>query len=91
MKKILFLVNGLGLGNSIRIYSIIQRLKKENAELYVVTSGNGKWFYSNLKEIKELFHINEIYYGAKNVKISITNTLKSIVSTFNIIKKIQIN
>ncbi len=87
MKKILFLVNGLGLGNSIRIYSIIQRLKKENAELYVVTSGNGKWFYSNLKEIKELFHINEIYYGAKNDKISITNTLKSIVSTFNIIKK----
>ena len=52
MKKILFLVNGLGLGNSIRIYSIIQRLKKQNAELYVVTSGNGKWFYNGLNEIK---------------------------------------
>ncbi len=87
MKKILFLVNGLGLGNSIRIYSIIQRLKKENAELYVVTSGNGKWFYNNLNEIKELFHINEIYYGAKNHKISIGNTLKSIIGTVKIIKK----
>ena len=82
MKKILFLVNGLGLGNSIRIYSIIQRLKKENAQLYVVTSGNGKWFFNNLKEIKELFHINEIHYGAKNDKISITNTLKSIRCEF---------
>ena len=86
MKKILFLVNGLGLGNSIRIYSIIQRLKKENTELYVVTSGNGKWFYNGLNEIKELFFINEIYYGAKNDKISIINTLKSIIGTVKVIK-----
>ena len=39
-KKILFLVNGLGLGNSIRCYSIIERLKKQNNEITVVTSGN---------------------------------------------------
>ena len=33
MKKILFLVNGLGLGNSIRIYSLIERLNKDNVDL----------------------------------------------------------
>ena len=43
-KKILFLVNGLGLGNSTRCYAIIERLKKLNNKIYIVTSGNGEWF-----------------------------------------------
>ena len=86
MKKILFLVNGLGLGNSIRIYSIIQRLKFKNVGIYVVTSGNGEWFYKNLEDIDGLFYIDEIYYGSKNDKISISNTLKSIFKTIKTIK-----
>ena len=86
MKKIVFLVNGLGLGNSIRIYSIIQRLKMKNTEINVITSGNGEWFYKNLKELKNLYFINSIHYGAKNKKISILNTLKMIPSIIYTLK-----
>ena len=53
-KKILFLINGLGLGNSTRCFAIIERLKLLNAEISVITSGNGKWFFSDKEEIENL-------------------------------------
>ena len=87
MKKILFLINGLGLGNSVRIYSIMQRLNLKNTEMSVITSGNGKWFFKNLNIVKELYFINEIYYGSKNDKISVSNTFLSIFKTIQNIKK----
>ena len=77
-KKILFLVNGLGLGNSTRCYAIIESLIKKSCEVSIITSGNGEWFFSNKKNIKELHTIKEIKYGSKNNEINIFETLKGI-------------
>ena len=54
-KKVLFLVNGLGLGNSTRCYAIIESLKKSNSKIYVVTSGNGEWFFRDKIEKENKF------------------------------------
>ena len=42
MKKILFIVNGLGLGNSTRCESIIESLIFKGKTIDIITSGNGK-------------------------------------------------
>ena len=88
MKKILFLVNGLGLGNSIRIYALIERLNRDNVEYHVITSGNGKWFFSNLIENNKLNFIEPINYGSMNKKLSVFKTFFNIPS---ILKTINLN
>jgi len=85
-KKILFLVNGLGLGNSTRCFAIIERLKKLGKDISVVTSGNGSWFFNKKKEIDNLYFSNPIYYGSSRQKISINKTLLSIPSIIKTIK-----
>jgi len=86
-KKILFLINGLGLGNSTRCYAVIERLKKLNNKIYVVTSGNGKWFFNDKNEIENLYYNDPIYYGASNQKLSIKKTLINIPKIIGTIKK----
>ena len=43
-KKVLFLINGLGLGNSTRCFAIIERLFQLDTDVSIITSGNGSWF-----------------------------------------------
>jgi uncharacterized protein (TIGR00661 family) len=81
-KKILFLINGLGLGNSTRCFAIIERLKLLNAEISIITSGNGKWFFSDKKEIENLLEIESFKYGEKDGKINTLNTFLSISKIF---------
>ena len=47
-RRILFLVNGLGLGNSTRCHAVMQRLIEHGAEIQVVTSGNGLWYFQSV-------------------------------------------
>ena len=77
-KKILFLINGLGLGNSTRCYAIIKSLIRKDCEISIITSGNGEWFFQDKKEITNLHTIEAINYGSKNNKINIFETLKNI-------------
>ena len=77
-KKILFLINGLGLGNSTRCSAIIESLVKKNCEISVITSGNGEWFFKNKEHIKDLYTIEAIKYGSKNNRINIFETLKGV-------------
>jgi len=86
-KKILFLVNGLGLGNSTRCYAVIQRLKELNNKIYVVTSGNGEWFFKDKVEIENLYLNEPIHYGSENQKLSIKKTLITIPKIINTIRK----
>ena len=46
-RRILFLINGLGLGNSTRCLAVIEKLIEKNCEVSVITSGNGEWFFQN--------------------------------------------
>ena len=87
MKKILFLVNGLGLGNSIRIYALIERLNKSNVECHIITSGNGKWFFSSLVDSNNLDFIEPINYGSINKKLSAFKTILNIPSILNTINQ----
>ena len=86
-KKILFLINGLGLGNSTRCYAVIQRLKKSQTNIAVMTSGNGNWFFENKHEIDKIFYNKALYYGKNNDKLSTFNTLKNLPTIFKTIKE----
>jgi len=76
--RVLLLVNGLGLGNSTRCHAIIQRLNELGAEIAVITSGNGIWYFSGRPDVGRLHEIEAFYYASKNGRISIPRTLMSI-------------
>ena len=86
-KKILFLINGLGLGNSTRCSAIIEKLISKNCEVSVITSGNGEWFFQNKIFVKNLFVIDEIKYGSVNNELNILETLKETPKIFKTIKQ----
>ncbi len=81
-KKVLFLINGLGLGNSTRCFAIIQRLYLLDTDVSIITSGNGSWFFLGKKEIKNLLEIDSFKYGEKNGKINTLNTFLNISKIF---------
>ena len=86
-KKILFLVNGMGLGNSIRCYSLIQRLSKKNIEIIMVTSGSGEWFFKGKKEISKLYINEQVKYGFYKNELSALNTIGNIFKIYEILKE----
>ena len=77
MKKVVFIVNGLGLGNSTRCYAVIERLAEKGVEVHVITSGNGLWFFSD-KPVASLLAIEELKYGSRKGQISIFETFLKI-------------
>lgn len=76
--RVLLLVNGLGLGNSTRCHAIVQRLRERGAEICVVTSGNGKWYFEGRPDVPELRGIEAFYYASHKGRISIPRTLLSV-------------
>ena len=74
-KRVLFLVNGLGIGISTRCYAVIQRLAERDVEIQVITSGNGTWFFPGKPEVTAIHAIKSLTYGTdKEGRISILNT-----------------
>jgi uncharacterized protein (TIGR00661 family) len=76
--RALFLVNGLGLGNSTRCHAIIQRLLERGANVEVITSGNGKWYFDGHNDTGKVHAIEAFYYASHNGRISIPRTLLSV-------------
>src|ERR1700730_13911013 len=85
--RILFLVNGLGLGNSTRCHAVIQWLVEQGAEIQIVTSGNGLWYFRAVPNIARLHEVESLYYGAKDGRISIARTLRAIADFAGILKR----
>lgn len=80
-KKILFLANGLGMGNSTRCYAVIEKLIEKGAIIDVMTSGNGVKFFSKKqgKEINRLFETKSFKYAKDSSgKLSAFKTILSI-------------
>ena len=77
-KRILFLVNGLGLGNSTRCHAVIERLINRGAEVAIATSGNGLWYFKNHLNFPNVFEVEELHYGKKDGRLSIMATFLSI-------------
>jgi Glycosyl transferase family 1 len=85
--RILFLVNGLGLGNSTRCHAVIQRLLDGGAEIEVVTSGNGLWYFQSVPGITRLHEVESLYYGVKEGRISIARTLTAVADFAAILRR----
>lgn len=79
MKRVLFLVNGLGLGNSTRCHAIMQRLTEAGVTCSVATSGNGLWYFRQKPGIDEPVELGALHYGTSNSgKISGVRTILSL-------------
>jgi hypothetical protein len=50
----LFLVNGLGLGNSTRCHAVMQELAEGGCRLHVLTSGNGFNYFNDKPYLQSL-------------------------------------
>ncbi len=85
--RILFLVNGLGLGNSTRCHAVMQRLLDHGADIQVVTSGNGLWYFQSVPGIARLHEADSLYYGVKDGRISIARTLTAIADFAAILRR----
>ena len=62
-QKVLFVVNGLGLGNSTRCYAIIEHLHRAGVEIHVLTSGNGLFFFEDKPAVTSLAARDGFQYG----------------------------
>jgi UDP:flavonoid glycosyltransferase YjiC (YdhE family) len=82
-----FIVNGLGLGNSTRCHAVMERLHQQGAKVHVVTSGNGIWYFGRMGSIDSVTEISSLYYSKKNGKISIANTLASVADFARILQR----
>jgi len=89
MSRVLLLVNGLGLGNSTRSYAVIERLLAAGAEVEVVTSDNGLWFFADKPEIGRVTEIPSLRYGQKAGRISIAATLSEARSMIETIRRAE--
>ena len=85
-KRILFLVNGYGLGNATRIHSIIQHLTNK-CIIDVCASDNSLKYFKKVNEIDNLFPVSHLEYGTKNGQISFLETIKKIPQNFYSIYK----
>jgi UDP:flavonoid glycosyltransferase YjiC (YdhE family) len=74
-RRILFLVNGLGLGNSTRCHAIIERLLEQGVDVSVVTSGNGLWYFEGRLDARRLHGIEALYYASRDGRLSVSGTL----------------
>jgi UDP:flavonoid glycosyltransferase YjiC (YdhE family) len=89
MSRILLLVNGLGLGNSTRCYAVIQRLLAAGAEVEVMTSDNGLWFFADKPEVGRVTEIPSLRYGQKEGRINITATLSQVATMLDTIRRAE--
>lgn len=74
---ILFAVNGLGMGNSTRCHVVIQRLAAE-AEIHVITSGNGLFFLHDRPEIMSLSETPPLAYAFSGDGVNALGTLAGV-------------
>ncbi len=79
MKRILFLVNGLGLGNSTRCHAIMQKLAEAGVRSSVATSGNGLWYFRQQADIAGPVELGALHYGTNSEgRISGMRTILSV-------------
>lgn len=84
--RVLFIVNGLGLGNSTRCDSIARRLAGNGCEIDVMTSGNGMFYFQDCGYVSNIIELRSVYYGSKHGKLSVWSTLFAIPDLLRILK-----
>lgn len=72
-KNILFLINGLGLGNSTRCQAVIDELCEMGYQISIATSGNGLLYFK--AQNYPIFEMRSFAYGNNKNKFSLIKTL----------------
>ena len=73
-QRVLFIINGLGLGNSTRCAALIEELLTLGYEIDVMTSGNGLLYFSNFTGISEIHILEAFRYGSTSGNLSAFKT-----------------
>jgi UDP:flavonoid glycosyltransferase YjiC (YdhE family) len=84
--KCLFIVNGLGLGNSTRCHAVMEELVAAGYRVHVLTSGNGLAYFQGREFVASLTPMESFYYSEAKHGISGWSTLKSIGALARIFK-----
>ena len=85
-KRILFLVNGYGLGNSTRVHAIIQSLG-QRYDMDVFAYGNSLKYFQQIHEIQNIFQGSPMEYGIKNGEINFLKTMGKMLKNLQAIYK----
>ena len=67
---ILFLINGLGMGNSTRCHAVMQPLIEHGHRIHVLTSGNGLKYFEQQPGITSLTPMEAFFYSRRKGRIS---------------------
>jgi UDP:flavonoid glycosyltransferase YjiC (YdhE family) len=82
----LFIINGLGLGNSTRCLAVMEELAADGWQIHVMTSGNGLTFFKDRSCVQSVEANDSLYYSSTPDGISGWATLKSLRSLAAIAK-----
>lgn len=74
----LFVINGLGMGNSTRCHAIMEHLIDRGVRIHILTSGNGLQYFSGVKGIASLTPMESFFYAGKNGGVSGWRTVTSL-------------
>ncbi len=80
----LFLINGLGMGNSTRCHAVIEHLAAAGVQVHVLTSGNGLKYFSTRKEIASLHEMASFYYSGSNGGVNGWSTVKTVGALYKL-------
>jgi UDP:flavonoid glycosyltransferase YjiC (YdhE family) len=82
----LFVVNGLGLGNSTRCHAVMEHLADSGCHIHVLTSGNGLAYFRDKRCVESVTSMESFYYSGRNGWVSGWATFKSLWSLAAIAK-----
>src|SRR5437016_3745664 len=74
----LFLINGLGLGNSTRCHAVIECLVDAGCQVHAVTSQSGLAYFKGRDCVRSLTPMESFYYSTSGGKISGWSTWSSL-------------
>lgn len=81
-KRLLFLISGLGLGNSTRCDALIQELLAKGYHIDIFTSANGHHYFLSRNTVPpdQLYSAQTLFYGKnKQGHLSLTSTVGSLI------------
>jgi len=85
--KVLFLISGLGMGNSTRCHAVIAELEKAGATIAIMSSGNGVQYFHGRSEVSEIHETAALRYGSHSGRISIARTLALVPEYYRTLSK----
>jgi UDP:flavonoid glycosyltransferase YjiC (YdhE family) len=74
----LFIINGLGLGNSTRCHAVMEHLVERGVRIHVLTSGNGLAYFGEKKDIASVTPMEAFFYSNKGERVSGWRTLTTL-------------